>query len=112
MTRMPVIHISDRAQFEATIKNHSLVVVDFFSTDCAPCANLAPIYEAAAEKYPEIPFLKIMRQDNRELAESLQVMSSPSVLFFKDGQMMDQRLCGNITYQELDEAVKLLVGQG
>ena len=45
------------------------VVLDFFSTDCAPCEALAPKLEAVAEQFAgRVRFLKIFRQGNRELA--------------------------------------------
>lgn len=109
MRHMTMIHIADRAQFDAMVKDHKYVVADFFSTDCPPCANLAPIYEAMANKYPDIPFLKIMRQDHRDLAESFHVMSSPSVLFFRDQKVIQPSLCGSIKEGELDEAIQRLI---
>ena len=106
---MPTIQTIDSSAFERLIKDNRHVIVDFYSTDCPPCANLAPIYEQMAEKYPQAVFVKIMRQDNRELAQSLFVMSSPTVLFFRDGQMLEPRLTGNVTENELEQIIKQLI---
>lgn len=106
---MPIIHITGPQQFEELIKSQKHVVVDFYSTECPPCENLAPIYESMAEKYPDISFLKIIRQDNRELAQSLFVMSSPTILFFREGKMLENRLSGNVAKQELEQGVNELI---
>jgi thioredoxin reductase (NADPH) len=73
------------------------VVVDFFSTECPPCEKLAPIYNRYVETYKDIKFIKLFRQDNRELALSLDIISSPTLVFFKDGHLLNKRLSGEIT---------------
>ncbi|MDD2786123.1 MAG: thioredoxin family protein [Patescibacteria group bacterium] len=105
---MPITNITNQQDFEQTLQNNKLVVADFYSTDCPPCANLAPIYEAVAEKYSDVKFIKIMRQENRELAQSYFVMSSPSILFFRGGQLLDNRLSGTINQNELEAAIQAL----
>lgn len=101
-----LIQATDEAALREIIATNPLVVVDFYSTDCPPCSALAPIYEAISQKYPSIPFAKIMRQDNRELAQSFYVMGSPTVLFFRDGQLLPDRLAGPILEKELEAALK------
>jgi thioredoxin-like negative regulator of GroEL len=87
------------------------VVLDFFSTDCPPCEALAPKYEAVADQFTgKVAFLKIFRQDSRELATQLGVSGSPTVLFFKDGKEVGTRLTGDIKRSELKAAVEALVG--
>lgn len=102
---MLISTFSKREEFNDLIKNNALVVVDFFSTECPPCEKLAPIYERYAESYPEIKFIKILRQDNRELALSLDVSSSPSVLFFKNGELLKERLSGEISEAVFQETL-------
>jgi thioredoxin reductase (NADPH) len=70
--------------------------VDYFSTDCPPCSKLAPTYERYAALHPEIKFLKIFRQEHRELAKSHNVSSSPTVILFKNGVQLDSFLSGDI----------------
>lgn len=83
------------------------VVLDFYSEDCPPCAALAPIFEKLAEKYGEqIRFVKILRQQNKELALSLNVKSSPTVLFFDQGREVGSRLNGYIKKPELRKAIE------
>lgn len=102
---MPSTHIGNAAELQTALDSHKHVVLDFFSTECPPCAALAPIYERVSDRYPDVAFLKMMRQDNRDLAEKFSVMSSPTVLFFSDGKLADKRLCGSVAENELAQAV-------
>lgn len=86
------------AQFEAEVlDSHRPVVVDFYSTECPPCEALAAKYDALAALYGEkIKFVKIFRQENRELATKLNVRSSPTVLFYREGKIVGEQLTGGI----------------
>ncbi len=94
----------DASRFdELVLKSDKPVVVDFFSTECAPCEALATKYEGAAELYgDDIRFIKIFRQGNRELAANLGVTSSPSVMFYRDGQRTGEFLTGGIKRADLE----------
>jgi thioredoxin reductase (NADPH) len=87
------------------------VVVDFYSTECPPCEALASKFETLSEIYgDDIKFIKIHRQENRELAVSLGVSSSPTLLFYKDGQLTGDRLTGGIKRSDIvSNLEKLLV---
>jgi thiol-disulfide isomerase/thioredoxin len=88
------------------------VVLDFFSTECAPCEALAPKYEAMAEQFAgRVKFYKVFRQGNRDLAQRLGVTGSPTVLFFKNGVESGARLTGEIKRSELKQRLTALVGE-
>lgn len=88
--------------FKQEVLNGGIVVVDFYSTECPPCDALAPKFENLAELYGnEIKFVKIFRQDNRELAASLDVNSSPTVLFYKNGEVVGDKLSGGIKRSDI-----------
>jgi thiol-disulfide isomerase/thioredoxin len=71
------------------------VVLDFYSTECPPCEALAPKYESVAEAFAgRARFLKIFRQGNRELATRLGVTGSPTLLFFRAGKEVGERMTG------------------
>ncbi len=71
------------------------VVLDFYSTECPPCEALAPKYESVAESFAgRARFLKIFRQGNRELATRLGVTGSPTLVFFKGGKEVGERMTG------------------
>lgn len=107
---MSVIHVNGE-EFQRELKeSNGLVLLDFYSEDCAPCAQLAPIYERMAEKYPQAKFLKILRQANRPLAETYGVKGSPTVLFFLNGVEVGKRLNGYISKPEIRIAIEEHLG--
>ena len=78
------------------LKSVEPVAVDFYSADSAPCATLAPRYGAVAEKFDgKIRFFKILRGNNEALAKTLNVTASPTLLFFKNGKELGERLTGD-----------------
>ncbi len=88
--------------FEELLQEHENVVLDFYSTECPPCEALAPKFESLGELYGEdIHFVKMYRQGNRELAQRLGVMSSPTLLFFKSGKQVGEVLRGGIRRSEI-----------
>jgi thiol-disulfide isomerase/thioredoxin len=71
------------------------VVLDFYSTECPPCEALAPKFESVADQFAgRARFLKVFRQGNRELAARLGVTGSPTLVFFKGGQEVGERMSG------------------
>ncbi len=71
------------------------VVLDFYSTECPPCEALAPKFEALAEQFAgRARFVKIFRQGNRELAARLGVTGSPTLVFYKGGKEVGERMTG------------------
>jgi thioredoxin reductase (NADPH) len=85
------------SEFEKEVLHGGKVVLDFYSSECPPCEALASKFEDLARLYGEhIKFIKIFRQQNRELAEKLQVKSSPSLLFYDNGKETAGRLTGGI----------------
>lgn len=106
------VRYMNAAQFEELLKtSNTPVILDFFSDDCPPCDVLAPIYEKMAEKYGDyIQFVKVMRQENRELAMKLGVTGSPTVLFFKNGKETGSRLSGFMTKPQVRKAIEEVLG--
>lgn len=100
----------DASEFEKEVLNGGNVIVDFYSTECPPCEALAAKFEPLSEIFGnDITFIKIFRQENRKLAESLGVTSSPTVLFYKNGKEIGTRLSGSIKRSELLDGIKLMV---
>lgn len=107
------ITYSDESEFERDVIQSRLpVILDFFSDECPPCTMLAPIFEKLAEKYGDkARFVKIKREDNRPLAQSLGVLSSPTILFFREGKEVAERLNGYIKKPELRRAIEAVLGE-
>jgi len=86
----------DGSRYEAEVLRSAVpVVLDFYSTECPPCEALAPKFESVAEQFAgRARFIKVFRQGNRELAQKLGVTGSPTLVFFKDGVEVGERMSG------------------
>ncbi|MHB9155075.1 MAG: thioredoxin family protein, partial [Endomicrobiales bacterium] len=99
------------SEFEKEVLAAERAAVDFYSTDCPPCDALAAKFEPLSELYgDEISFIKIFRQENRPLAESLGVTSSPTVLFYRQGKLTGGRLSGAVRREDLMRNLDALIG--
>lgn len=87
-----------------------LLILDFYSEECSPCEQLAPIYERMADKYPQAKFVKMLRQVNRPYAEKFGVKGSPTVLFFLNGDDAGKRLNGYINKPDMRKTIEELLG--
>lgn len=96
-------HIKDQNEFDKEIEK-GLVVVDFFATWCGPCRMLAPILEDVSENRDDATFLKVDVDENYELAKSFGIMSVPTVLFFKDGSLVDKSI-GLINSEKINQFI-------
>ena len=98
------------AEFQQEVLNGGKVVVDFYSTECPPCEALAPKFDALAELYGEkIKFYKIFRQENRELAAQLGVVSSPTLLFFDNGKQLELAMTGGIKKSDIQNQLNSMI---
>tara|TARA_Y100000310_G_scaffold276984_1_gene294525 strand:+ start:937 stop:1260 length:324 start_codon:yes stop_codon:yes gene_type:complete len=75
------------SEFDEFIKSDSKVVVDFYADWCGPCQVLGPVVEETAKELKDkVVFAKVNVDDNQELAQRFQVMSIPTIIYFKDSQ--------------------------
>jgi thioredoxin 1 len=86
-----VIEIND-GNFEDEVLKCSLpVMVDFWAPWCGPCRMIAPITEKLAEEYEgRLKLCKLNVDENPQAASKYQVMSIPQILFFKNGEIVDE----------------------
>ncbi len=104
------IQETNAANFEADVLQQDLAIVDFYSSECPPCEALASKYEALSEIYgKKVRFVKIFRQENRELAKSLDVTGSPTVLFFQKGKPVGSKLTGGIRRRDIEAQLEELL---
>lgn len=82
-----LIDLND-TNFEQTLAR-GVVIVDFWASWCGPCKMISPVLEEFASEHPEIAVGKINVDDYPDIAGQFGVLSIPTLLFFKDGKLMD-----------------------
>ena len=78
-----IIELTDE-NFAASINDHPFAVVDFWAPWCAPCRAFAPVFAAAAVKYPEVRFAKVNTEEQQQLAGHFNIRSIPTLMIFRD----------------------------
>ena len=80
------------ADFDQLVKENSKVVVDCWAAWCAPCRMIAPVIEELAAEKTDIKFAKLDVDHNRAVPMKYGIMSIPTLLYFKDGVLVDKTL--------------------
>ncbi|MBR4345050.1 MAG: thioredoxin [Lachnospiraceae bacterium] len=83
---MAVISITEK-NFEEIRNSQKTVLIDFFADWCGPCKMVSPIVDKIAEEYPEYIVGKVNVDDEPDLAESFGVMSIPTLVVLKEGEV-------------------------
>jgi thioredoxin 1 len=74
--------------FESTITDNDIVLVDFWADWCGPCKRFAPIYEKASEEHTDITFAKLDTDANQELSGQLGIEGIPTLMAFREGVLV------------------------
>ncbi|MDZ4064264.1 MAG: thioredoxin [Coriobacteriia bacterium] len=80
---MATINLTEE-NFNQTIENNDIVLVDFWATWCAPCRAFGPIFEKASEKHEGVVFGKINTEEQQALAAAFNIRSIPTLMVFRD----------------------------
>jgi len=84
-------HITD-ADFQANIAS-GITVIDFWAPWCGPCKTIAPLLEELAGEYGDkVKIVKINIDENQTVPTQFGVMSIPTLILFKDGQMVTKKV--------------------
>jgi thioredoxin 1 len=88
-----VLDVTDQDFEDEVLKSDLPVVVDFWAPWCGPCRMIAPVTEKLSEEYDgKVKFCKLNVDENTQTAVKYQVMSIPLLLFFQNGQKVDESL--------------------
>lgn len=88
---MKPVQATDAMFKDEVLNAPELVIVDFWATWCAPCRMIAPILEEIASEYAgKVKVVKLNTDENQSTAMNYSIMSIPTLLFFRNGEVVDQ----------------------
>ena len=90
--------------FEKTVNDNPMVIVDFWAPWCGPCRGFAPVYEKASEAHPDVVFAKVNTDDQQELAGSFGIRSIPTLMVFRERVILFQQ-AGALPASALDQVL-------
>jgi thioredoxin 1 len=90
--------------FQQTVIDNDIVLVDFWADWCGPCKMFAPVYEAAAEKHDDIVFAKVDTEAEQQLAAEAQIRSIPTLMAFREGILVFNQ-AGALPSESLEELI-------
>ena len=105
---MPTIEITAE-NFEETIIDNDIVLVDFWADWCGPCKRFGPIYEKASDEYDGIVFAKLDTDANYELTSQLGIEGIPTLMAFREGVLVFNQ-AGALPGHALKEVVDAVKG--
>lgn len=97
------------AEFEKTVTENDIVLVDFWAEWCGPCKAFGPVFEKVSGKNPEITFAKVDTDAEQQLGAMLQIQSIPTLMAFREGIAVF-RHSGAIPEKALDDLVEQIKG--
>jgi len=74
--------------FESTVLENDIVLVDFWAEWCGPCRNFAPVFESASQVHSDVVFGKVDTEAEQALAGAAQITSIPTLMAFREGVLV------------------------
>ena len=100
---MSVSTITDNNFEDEVLNSDKTVLIDFYADWCGPCKMQSPVVDQIAEERADVKVGKVNVDDNPELAEKYEIMSIPTLLVIKNGEVAKQ-FVGLTSKSEIEEA--------
>lgn len=89
---MAALHITKNNFKEEVLSSDKLVLIDFWASWCGPCRMVGPIIDEIAKERPDVKVCKVNVDEEPELASEFHIMSIPTLVVMKDGEVLRQSL--------------------
>lgn len=100
-----MINLTQETFNKEVLENKELVIVDFWASWCGPCKSLGPRLEEFANENPTIKVCKVNIDEQPELASQFRVMSIPTLIVFKNGEIINKSI-GLISKEQIKDLIK------
>ena len=84
---MPTVDLTE-SDFQSTIDDNDIVLVDFWAEWCGPCKSFAPSYEAVSQEHDDVVFGKVDTEEQQALAAAFNIRSIPTLMAFRDNVLV------------------------
>ena len=98
---MKVLHVNKDNFHNEVLNSEKPVLLDFFASWCGPCRMVGPILDEIAEEREDIKVCKVDIDEQPELASRFRIMSVPTLMVLKDGNIVDQSIGARPKHQIL-----------
>lgn len=94
----------NKENFERTVTDSPMVIVDFWAPWCAPCRHFAPTFESASNNHPDVVFGKVNTEEEQELAGMFGIRSIPTLMIMRENVILYSE-AGALRANEFEEII-------